>query len=122
MSSYCHWSCPQTLASATPLGESTRSISHVTNQATDQSFNDCDKAPGWYYFPGTRMVIKDVDGLPPADSSWSPAQLGRCGAQSGLMHMLYSSELPQLGAAKASVSICTGACSTVSLLVHATDA
>ena len=50
MSSYCHWSCPQTLASATPLSEPNRSISHVTT-AADQSSNDCDRATGWYYFP-----------------------------------------------------------------------
>ena len=110
MSSYCHWSCPQTLASATPLSEPNRSISHVTT-AADQSSNDCDRATGWYYFPGTRMVIKDVDGLPgPTDVAGIGNRLNRCGAESGLMHMTDSSELPQLGAAKASVTICTGAC------------
>ena len=102
MSSYCHWSCPQTLASATPLGEATRSISYVTTTA-DQSLSDCGKSTGWYHFPGTRMAIQDVDGVIP---------LYRCGAHQGMLHMLYRHELPQLGAPKASVSICKAACQT----------
>lgn len=100
MSGLCHWSCPQTLASATPLGESARSISHVTVSA-DASLNDCGNAPGWYYFPGTRLAIQDVDGVIPVN---------RCGAERGMMHMLYKSELPALGAAKASVAVCMAAC------------
>ena len=100
MSGLCHWSCPQTLASATPLGESARSISHVTVSA-DASLNDCGNAPGWYYFPGTRLAIQDVDGVLP---------VSRCGAERGMMHMLFQSGLPALGAAKASVTICMAAC------------
>ena len=90
----CHASCPQNLTIVTPLSESSRLLSNTTS---DASLNDCNRLPGWYHFPGTRMAIRDIDGEPPQ---------GRCGAGDGMMSMVYSSEVPQRGADKSALTLC----------------
>ena len=90
----CHASCPQSLTMVTPLSESSR---HLSNATSDASLNDCNRLPGWYHFPGTRMAIRDIDGEPPQ---------GRCGAGDGMMSMMYGSEIPQPGADKSALTLC----------------
>ena len=89
----CHANCPQSLSTVTPLSEPSRLLS---NTVENTSLNDCDLTPGWYYFPGTRMAIRDFDGTPPPS---------RCGAQTGMVSMS-TSAIPIRGEDKKRIEFC----------------